>query len=154
MCHLGRCPARWTKPALVVASLVAAAAACGTVDVGDTPADVASCRPSKQFFVDQIWPNFLAKEYKGKHCYDSGCHDASGRRGGLILVPPASPTGVPLSPEWEAMYKGVTENVLCTNVSSSRLLTKTDGRQMHGGLQLIDPAGDEETLVKMWVTIK
>ncbi len=133
--------------------LIAVTAACGTVDLGPTPADVGACRPSKEFFVNEIWPNFLNKDYGGKRCYDSNCHGA-GSRQVLILEPPSSAPSVPLNPAWEALYKSVTEHVLCTNVDSSRLITKPDGRQAHGGLKLIEPDGPEETLVKMWVLAK
>ena len=35
---------------------------CETVDLGHPPADINACRPSQQCFVDEIWPNFLAKD--------------------------------------------------------------------------------------------
>ena len=35
---------------------------CETVDLGKPPADINACRPSQEFFIDEIWPNFLAKE--------------------------------------------------------------------------------------------
>lgn len=128
-----------------------AAAGCGTVDLGPSPADVAACRPSQDYFVTQVWPNFLAKSYGGKHCYDSNCHDtASGQE--MVLTPPTSAGTVPLAPDWAAVYKAVTQQLLCTNVSSSRLLTRPDGRQPHGGGKLIEPDGPEATLIKMWVT--
>src|SRR5207253_5779326 len=47
--------------------------ACDTVDLGPALADVNACRPSQSFFTEQIWPNFLAKDYGGKHCYDARC---------------------------------------------------------------------------------
>jgi len=128
-------------------------AACGTVDVGPPLADVNACRPSQAFFVEQIWPNFLNKDYNGKRCSDRSCHDAgSGRQ--LVLTPPTSAAAVPLPPDWAAVYKSVTEQLLCTNVDSSPLLTRPDGRQTHGGSKLIDPNGAEATLIKMWVVAR
>ena len=45
----------------------------------------------------------------------------------------------------------VTEQMLCTNVSSSPLIARPDGRQTHA-VKLIDTDGAEEMLVKMWVS--
>ena len=124
--------------------------ACGTVDVGPPLADVNACRPSQQYFVDQVWPNFLSKDYGGRHCADGGCHDSgSGRE--LVLTAPATPLMVPLSDQWTAVYRSVTEQMLCTNVSSSPLIARPDGRETHA-VTLIQTDGPEETLVKMWVS--
>ena len=51
------------------------------------------CRPSPQFFIDQIWPNFLAKDYGGKRCYDARCHDAQGGRLLSLTVPTTAGVG-------------------------------------------------------------
>lgn len=135
------------------ALLVALLAGCNTVDVGPPLADVNACRPSPGFFVEQIWPNFLGKDYGGKRCSDASCHDAgSGRQ--LVLTPPTSAGTVPLPADWAMIYKSATEQLLCTNVESSPLLTRPDGRQTHGGGKLIDPQGAEAMLVKMWVGAK
>ena len=40
-------------------------AGCNTVDVGPPLADVNACRPSPTFFVEQVWPNFLAQDHNG-----------------------------------------------------------------------------------------
>jgi hypothetical protein len=127
--------------------------ACDTVDVGPPLADVNACRPKPSFFVEQVWPNFLAKDYGGKRCSDRTCHDSgSGRQ--LVLTPPTSAGTVPLPPDWALVYRSVTEQLLCTNVDSSPLLTRPDGRQTHGGNKLIEPNGPEATLVKMWVNAR
>jgi len=133
--------------------IVVLSAACNTVDVGPPLADVNACRPSPSFFVEQIWPNFLSKEFNGKKCSDRSCHDAgSGRQ--LVLTPPQSAGTVPLPPDWALIYRSTTEQLLCTNVDSSPLLTRPDGRQTHGGSKLIEPNGPEATLVKMWVNAR
>jgi hypothetical protein len=126
---------------------------CDTVDVGDPIADVNACRPSQAFFVSDIWPNFLAKDYGGKRCSNSGCHDSGSARL-LVLAPPTSTPATPLPPDWAMLYRSVTEQLLCTNVAASPLLTRPDGRQTHGGGKLIEPEGPEATLVKMWVTTR
>ena len=59
--------------------------------VDQTFAGLCEPRPSQTFFVEQVWPNFLSKDYGGKHCSDASCHDAgSGRQ--LVLTPPTSAT--------------------------------------------------------------
>ncbi|HET6150187.1 MAG TPA: hypothetical protein VFH68_21785 [Polyangia bacterium] len=142
---------RWAL--LLVLSLAAAAApaACTSVELGDPPADVNACRPSQTFFVDQIWPNFLDKDYGGKRCADSACHAASAGRP-LSLVEPTTPSTLPLMLEWAANYRSVTENMQCSNVRASALLTNPSGQVTHGGDKLIEPNGEEATLIEMWVT--
>ena len=125
--------------------------ACSSVDLGDPPADINACRPSQTFFVDEIWPNFLDKDYNGRKCADSACHAASAGRP-LSLVVPMSPDTVPLMGDWAANYRSVTENMQCSNVRSSPLLTNPAGLVTHGGGKLIEPNGDEATLIEMWVT--
>jgi hypothetical protein len=123
---------------------------CGTVDVGPPLADVNACRPSQAFFAAEIWPNFLSREYGGKRCADGGCHDTGAGRE-LVLTPPPSALAAPLPGEWMAVYRSVTRQLLCTNVSSSPLLARPDGRQTHA-VKLIDPDGPEAALVKMWIS--
>lgn len=136
---------------LLALALLAPLGGCDTVDVGATPADVNACRPSKTFFLDQVWPNFLAKDYGGKHCSDGKCHDASSGRQ-LVLPVPTSAPAVPFPPDWELVYKSATEQMRCTNVRSSPLLAKPALLQTHGGDKLIEPDGPEATLLEMWVT--
>jgi hypothetical protein len=127
------------------------AASCGTVDLGTTPADVNACRPSRQFFYEKIWPEFLDKEYGGRRCNDSGCHAAGSARE-LLIVPPTSAPMLPLPADWETLYRSVTEQLLCTDVEASRLYLKPQGQLTHGGMKLIEPDGPEAKLIKMWVT--
>jgi hypothetical protein len=123
---------------------------CGTVDVGPPLADVNACRPSQAFFATQVWPNFLDRDYGGRRCADRGCHDTGAGRQ-MVLTAPAAAPEVPLSPEWAAVYRAATRQLLCTNVSSSPLLARPDGRQTHA-VKLIVPDGPEAELVKMWVS--
>ena len=57
--------ARWPRAvaAAAVLAVVSATGGCSTVDLGDPPADVNACRPSQQYFYDQI-----AKLFAGGHC--------------------------------------------------------------------------------------
>ena len=135
----------------VAAALPLVGAACDTVDLGPPPADVNACRPSQQFFNDQIWPNFLSRDYGGKHCSDGRCHDAASAQS-LKLPPPTSPPAVPLPSDWFAIYKSATEQMHCTGATTSPLLIYPDGQVTHGGGTLIAPDGPEAALVEMWVT--
>jgi hypothetical protein len=124
---------------------------CTSVDLGEPPADVNACRPSQDFFVNEIWPNFLDKDYGGKKCADSSCHAVSAGRP-LSLLMPATPATLPLTLDWAANYRSVTENMQCSNVRSSALLVNPSGQVTHGGGKLIEPNGPEATLIEMWVT--
>lgn len=146
------------RPLIVSGLLLAAAAAalttaggCETVDLGQPPADINACRPSQQFFIDEIWPNFLAKDYGGKHCYDSTCHGALAPNA-LDLNVPTSAGTIPLANEWATNYMTVTEEMNCSNVAASKLIEYPANIRFHGGGKLIEPDGDEATLIKMWIS--
>jgi hypothetical protein len=130
-------------------AVVAAAASCQTVDVGSPPADINACRPDQRFFYERVWPEFLGREVSGKRCNESGCHDGASPRQ-MRLPAPTSAPALPLPADWAAVYKAVTEQMSCTNVSSSPLIARPS-RADHGGGKLIDPEGQEAMLVKMWV---
>jgi hypothetical protein len=139
---------------LVAAALPAlAAVACETVDLGMPPADINACRPSQQFFVDEIWPNFLAKDgyAGGVHCYDSTCHGALAPNA-LDLIFPSAGASIPLTGDWASNYMTVTEEMNCSNVAASKLLEYPAGIRVHGGGKLIEPDGPEATLIKMWIS--
>src|SRR4051794_3763134 len=111
---------------LVVQAAVAAAGAlpaCGTVGLGSPPAGGNACPPSEKFFVEKIWPEFLERDYGGKHCYDGGCHGTGSARL-MILGPPSSSPTLPLAPEWMAVYQAVSEQMLCMSASASPLLER------------------------------
>src|SRR5262245_40781932 len=118
---------------------------CGTVDLGDPPADVNTCRPDRMYFVQQVWPNFLNKPVEGgKKCSDARGHDAtSGRQMSLTTPTSPVPAAPPLPSDWEVVYKSVTNQMACTNVAQSALLTRPDGRTTHGGGILIQQNGPE-----------
>jgi hypothetical protein len=133
-----------TAPAL-------AGIACETVDLGQPPADINACRPSQQFFIDEIWPNVLAKDYGGKHCYDSTCHGALAPNA-LDLNDPMTAGTIPLTGTWAVNYMTATEEMNCSNVASSKLIEYPGGIRNHGGNKLFDPDGPEATLIKMWIS--
>jgi hypothetical protein len=137
--------------ALAGAAAAGVVAACETADLGPMVAGINVCRPGQQFFVDQIWPNVLSKDYGGKHCYDSGCHNGvSG--GSLLLQIPTNPGAVPLPPDWLANYKSASQLMNCSNVKASKLLAYPGGLLTHGGGKLFEPDGPEAMLIQMWVS--
>jgi hypothetical protein len=126
---------------------------CETVDLGSPPRDVNACRPSQQVFADDIWPNVLSADYGGKHCYDAKCHDpASGRPLTLIAnpQPPTSPP-VPLVDDWGKNYRSATEQMNCSNVSSSALIIYPANLTLHGGGMLFSATGPEALKIQTWV---
>ena len=132
---------------------LAATIGCGTVDVGTTPADINTCRPSQKFFAEQVWPQLLSKDYGGKTCGDARCHSVtSGRE--LIVVAPTSMLTQPLPEDWMLVYRSATSQLQCTDVGQSTLLAKIDGRQTHAGGKLVERGGPESTLLRMWVEAK
>jgi hypothetical protein len=140
--------------ATLSAALATGAGGCETVDLGNPPADFNRCRPSQAYFATEIWPNFLDQTYGGRKCSDSGCHSAqSGRSLTLVPAPPLGAMEPPFTTaEWVSNYTSATNQMSCTNVSSSLLLTKPTAQVNHGGQMLIDPNGIEATLILMWVS--
>jgi hypothetical protein len=137
---------------LVPSLLLAAAlsAACETVDLGTPPADVNACQPGRQFFIDDIWPMILAKDYAGKHCYDSQCH-GSASTNSLKLAVPVETGALPFPTDWESNYRATSQQMNCSNVAASKLLMIPTSAN-HGGGMLFTPTGPEAMLIQMWVT--
>lgn len=135
---------------LLAAALLGGAAGCDTVDLGAPPADVNLCQPSQQFFVDQIWPNFLGNTYNGKHCYDSSCH-GPGSTAPMTLTLPVEPSAVPLPMDWANDYTQATQRLNCADPLDSDLLIYPENEVPHGGQMLILPSGPEAMLVQMWI---
>lgn len=152
----GRRPSATTRllgPALALALGGAALAGCDTVDLGAPPDDINTCRPSQQFFLDQIWDNVIAPDYGGKHCTDANCHASSSGHAPALVVPPASePRSIPLPPTWAADYMSLSEQMNCADVSASNLILLPEDITPHGGGQLFQPGSMQETLIRMWVS--
>ncbi|MDX2019200.1 MAG: hypothetical protein SF187_03100 [Deltaproteobacteria bacterium] len=138
---------------LLFIALTAFVANCGTVDLGPTPADINTCRPSQQFFYQRVWPELIDKDYGGKKCGDARCHDASSGRE-MIVVTPTSMATLPLPEDWMRVYRSVTGQLQCTSIAESPLLARPDGRQTHGGGKLFEPGGPQTTLLRMWAEAK
>jgi len=142
--------------ALAVAS--ALGAACQTVDLGTPPADINACRPSEAFFVQQIWPNVINKDYGGKKCTDAGCHDAIGK-GRLAQIPnpqpmldPMVPPPIPLPDDWAKNHKSASIVMNCSDVRASKLILFPTAMTSHGGGKFFDINSMEAMLIEMWVT--
>jgi hypothetical protein len=140
------------------ALLLGAATGCQTVDLGAPPADVNLCEPSQQYFVTQIWPNFLGNTYNSKHCFDSSCHGTGTLTAMTLTDITASiatlstPPPNPLPPDILADYAQATQKMNCADPLDSDLLIYPENRLAHGGGMLIAPTGPEPTLVQMWIT--
>jgi hypothetical protein len=147
-----------TALCLVGAAAAGAVAACQTVDLGTPPADLNACRPSQLFFVSDIWPNVLSKDYSGRHCYDSSCHDAGiGRPLTLVPIPGFMPDAgtvpVPLTGVWATNYASASEQMNCSNASASQLFLLPTNTLTHGGQQLFAPVSDEARTVLKWPSV-
>jgi hypothetical protein len=143
--------------ACAAGALAGAFSACQIVDIGAPPADVNACRPSQQFFVDEIWPNVIAKDYGGKHCADAACHNpSSGRRPSFIPNPqPALTPGValtgPLPDDWAQNYRQAADEMSCSTVSASNLILYGEGQKGHPGGMLFTSTDPEDGKLRMWV---
>jgi hypothetical protein len=99
------------------------------VDLGDTPPDIGLCRPDRQYYIDVIWPQFLAPAAANRSCVAAaGCHEAqSGGRSALRLS-----TATPI--DHDRNYQVVTRFLNCSTPLSSELLTKPlAGIEAHQG---------------------
>jgi hypothetical protein len=120
-------PRSWLR---VVASLVAllTLSGCPTVDLGDTPPDIGQCRPDRQYYIDVIWPNYLAPAAPARSCVAAtGCHaEVSGRSALRLSI--AQPI------DHDRNYQVVTRFLNCSTPLSSELLTKPlAGIEAHQG---------------------
>jgi hypothetical protein len=159
------------RPGLVLlvaaAAPVLAGAGCETVNLGDPPADVNACRPSQNYYVGNpsdagtlyggIWQNLLNNDYGGRKCTDSACHGAASTNSMKLTmptgcIPPGCTVPIPLTQEWAANYRATAEQMNCSNVRASRLLTLPGGLVPHGGQKLFDAATSPEAdLIIGWV---
>jgi hypothetical protein len=139
-----------------------AGAGCQTVDLGAPPADVNACEPGQQYFVTNVWPMYLSMDFGGKHCFDAKCHALGSNTpmtitditASLMTLPTPPPN--PLPPDILADYTQAAEQMNCSDVPDSKLLTFPENIQVHGGGQLIDPSSQQAkdilALLMTWVT--
>jgi hypothetical protein len=130
--------------AATVLALAIGAGGCPTVDLGDDPPEPGLCRPSRQYFDDVIWPQYLAPGDAARSCVAAaGCHNQSNGRSALRLqVEPL---------DLNDNYAVVTRFLNCGSPGASPLLTKPlSGIESHGGEDLFDPGSAEETTFLDW----
>ena len=151
--HRGGAAVAVTAALFVAATLFTGTQGCSTVYLDAPPADVNACRPSQVFFVEHVWPEFLAKSYNGKTCGDANCHDGPSGRQPTVVMPTSAPsTPFVAQSDWAMSYRSVTQKLICANVRGSDLYTRPAGLRTHGGGKLIEPDGPEELLLENWVT--
>jgi len=142
---------------LMAPAVLGGAGPCETVDLKAPPADVNACRPSEAYFLT-VWCDVLSKDYGGRHCTDSRCHDpGSGRPLSLIAnpIPAIDCAGAlpnPLPEDWAKNYRSAAEQMNCANVAASELILLPTNARTHGGGQLFAPGSMEVTTLTMWVT--
>jgi hypothetical protein len=123
-------------PLLPLVSLLTLAG-CPTVDLGDTPPDIGQCRPDRQYYIDVIWPRYLAPATAARSCVAaSGCHEAQSGRSALRLS-----TATPV--DHDRNYQVVTRFLNCSTPLASELLTKPlAGIEVHQGGDIFPNAMD------------
>lgn len=138
--RLGR-RAKVAGAALAASALLLGLAGCPTVDLGDSPPDVGLCRPDRQYYIDVIWPRFLAPAQTARSCVGAiGCHDSQTGRSALRLS-----GNVPA--DHDRNYQVVTRFLNCSTPMASELLTKPlAGIEAHQGGDIFPSATDAAVL--------
>jgi hypothetical protein len=107
-----------------------------------------------------IWQNLLAKDYGGRHCSDQACHGTGSNNPLRLMTPSCLPANgctppIPLTMEWATNYRATTEEMNCSNVKASKLLTVPGGIfPGHAGGTLFnanDANAPEYQLIISWV---
>jgi hypothetical protein len=107
------------------------------VDLGDTPPDIGQCRPDRQYYIDVIWPRYLAPATAARSCVAaSGCHEAQSGRSALRL-------SIATPVDHDRNYQVVTRFLNCSTPLASELLTKPlAGIEAHQGGDIFPNATD------------
>ena len=132
------------RRASLLACVVVAVAGCPSVDLGDTPADIGTCYPTKgeAYFEAAIWPSYLNNTKKS--CVQSGCHDLNSTGGGTLHLST-------MPPDLPANYRIVLPKLSCSLPSASPLYTKPCGFDFHkGGVIFNCPSDPEAQLFLAW----
>jgi len=156
---------------LAAAAPTLAGSACYTVDLGQPPSDINSCRPSQSYYVFGtssdggvsdaganmgIWTDVLSHDFGGKHCNDTACHGSGSTNSLKLTMPGCLPfTGcnipVPLTQEWADNYRSTAEQMNCSNVMASKLLAKPTGQEPHFPGKLFDLTDPQASVIIGWV---
>ena len=122
---------------------LAAAAGCTTVDLGEQPADINRCRPSRDYFEATLWPEYIVNDEPAKTCVPAGACHAQGGVGGVVrfLTDP---------PDLDHNYDVATgARLICGAPEASDLVTRPLGIN-HGGGTLFDRADEEYAIFLAW----
>lgn len=134
-------PWRSGGTAVAAVALAAALSGCPTVDLGDNPPGGALCNPGRDYFEQEIWPNYIAVSDTAKSCIGmSSCHRAGDGRSGLRFVGMATP-----DPQ---DYDSARRFLNCSSPLDSLLLTKPlAGREAHAGGDIFPSTSDPAVVV-------
>ncbi len=111
-------------------------AGCPTVDLGDTPSQIALCNPAKglAYFISDIEPKYFLLPDPVNGCAKGGCHDL--QHGGLALQ-----TATPVDDA--ANYRATQEYISCGNPMASELLeAPLAGVEGHSGGDIFPNVSD------------
>jgi hypothetical protein len=129
----------------LVVCIAVTLAACPTVNLGNTPEDIATCDPmgGLPYFQAQIWPNYLAPANPATTCVRSGCHDTTVSAGGMGFD-----TTEPI--DYAGNYAIAQPKLDCEVPTSSLLLTKPLNLDGHGGSQIFTTSDPEYSIFLNW----
>ena len=133
----------------LLATLLAVATGCPTVDLGDNPPEPGVCRPDPVYFRDTILPQYIAPADMTRSCVGAaGCHRQSDGRSSLRLdIDPAAPAMA----DADASYNVVIRFLNCGSPEASSLLTKPlSGIDTHGGDDLFDTNSEPYNAFLAW----
>lgn len=136
------------RPSPALGLVVLLAAACPTVDLGESPVTPDSCRPDPMTFETRVWPEALAPAGAGSCIGEAGCHARDTGRSALRLIPsPTTPA------DWAMNYEVVTRFLNCSTPRASTLITKpASGGDPHAGGELWTPGVAPATTVEEWIS--
>jgi hypothetical protein len=131
--------------------------ACEIVDVGDPVGVPKRCAVSPDYFVEEVWPNYIIEH----GCTDSGCHDEDGPSVFKLVdvsgeLPPLPGEPVSAWPEgWQSNFERTASQLTdCDIAELSPLYSKPaggDNTMSHVGGSQFPPDGDELELIQQWL---
>jgi hypothetical protein len=133
-------------PVAALAALLLGLAGCPTVDLGDSPSGVGTCRPAGgvQYFQDQIWPNFIVRAGSDNSCIKAGsCHAEDGGNAMNFTTMPV---------DYATNYRRTQPYLNCGTPEASELLTRPlAGIDQHGGQDIFMSESDPAVVIFfMW----
>jgi hypothetical protein len=113
---MGSLPAK-LRMALAMAGLIGLAG-CPTVDLGDTPADIGTCKPDRSYFETTIWPMYIDNADAAKSCVSmGGCHDDSNNPRSAMHFKTTTPI------DYAANYRAITLRLNCSDPEASEAVS-------------------------------